>query len=205
MQDTFSFLIWNIGYAGLGQEMDFFYDGGRETRPTKEQSEEYLGGIKEIISNQKTADFIFLQEVDVFSKRSWYKNEFKEIAENLPNFSGTFTPNYDCKFVPAPIRNPMGRVLSGLASFSQIKPKVINNFYFKSQPAWPKRLFFLKRCYTLLRFDLGIGKDLVLLNIHNSAFESGKTLRKKELADLDSLMRPEYERGNYVIAGEIGI
>jgi len=34
-QNTFSLINWNIGYAGLGQEMDFFYDGGEGVRPTK--------------------------------------------------------------------------------------------------------------------------------------------------------------------------
>ena len=27
--DSFSTMIWNIGYAGLGAESDFFYDGGK--------------------------------------------------------------------------------------------------------------------------------------------------------------------------------
>src|SRR5688500_15776984 len=26
---SFSFLIWNVGYGGLGKEVDFFYDGGK--------------------------------------------------------------------------------------------------------------------------------------------------------------------------------
>ncbi len=28
--DTLQSMIWNIGYAGLGEEMDFFYDGGKK-------------------------------------------------------------------------------------------------------------------------------------------------------------------------------
>jgi len=30
---VFTFLSWNIGYGGLGAEMDFFYDGGKQIRP----------------------------------------------------------------------------------------------------------------------------------------------------------------------------
>jgi hypothetical protein len=33
--DTFTALIWNIGYAGLGAEVDFFNDGGKMVRPNK--------------------------------------------------------------------------------------------------------------------------------------------------------------------------
>ena len=27
---TFEFISWNIGYVGLGEESDFFYDGGED-------------------------------------------------------------------------------------------------------------------------------------------------------------------------------
>ena len=29
-------MIWNIGYCGLGEDMDFFYDGGKQVRTSKE-------------------------------------------------------------------------------------------------------------------------------------------------------------------------
>ncbi|MBT3387853.1 MAG: endonuclease, partial [Desulfobacula sp.] len=28
-QKNYKLLIWNIGYGGLGRDMDFFYDGGK--------------------------------------------------------------------------------------------------------------------------------------------------------------------------------
>ncbi|MBW6459260.1 MAG: hypothetical protein K0B08_01695 [Bacteroidales bacterium] len=34
---VFSFVSWNIGYFGLGAESDFFYDGGKMTRPGTDQ------------------------------------------------------------------------------------------------------------------------------------------------------------------------
>ena len=36
---TFNIMIWNIGYCGLGEKMDFFYDGGKGVRPEKEVSQ----------------------------------------------------------------------------------------------------------------------------------------------------------------------
>ncbi len=33
---TFTFLSWNIGYCGLGADMDFFYDGGKMVRTSTE-------------------------------------------------------------------------------------------------------------------------------------------------------------------------
>ncbi|MBE0649927.1 MAG: hypothetical protein IH595_03700, partial [Bacteroidales bacterium] len=37
VQDSIiSILSWNIGYAGMGAETDFFYDGGKMVRPSRE-------------------------------------------------------------------------------------------------------------------------------------------------------------------------
>ena len=33
---TFEFISWNIGYLGLGEESDFFYDGGENVISSKE-------------------------------------------------------------------------------------------------------------------------------------------------------------------------
>ena len=35
LPDTLTLVSWNIGYAGLGDNMDFFYDGGRRVRDTR--------------------------------------------------------------------------------------------------------------------------------------------------------------------------
>jgi len=200
-QREFSFLTWNIGYAGLGKEMDFFYDGGKQVGPLKEQCTKYFDGIKNILLHHDTCDFIFLQEVDIHSKRSWYVNEFELLANLLPGFFNVFASNYDCRFVPVPINDPMGRVVSGIAGFMRPEPVGIEIHYFDSKVPWPKRLVFLKRCYLLIRFGLDSGKELVILNLHNSAYDFTGVLRKNEITTLDSVMKAEYRQGNYIIAG----
>jgi endonuclease/exonuclease/phosphatase family metal-dependent hydrolase len=197
----FSFLTWNIGYAGLGRDMDFFYDGGKRVIPSEEQCNRYLAGIKKFIVSADSSDFIFLQEVDIRSKRSWELNEFKTLSEALPGFSNAFAPNYRCRYVPSPLREPMGAVESGIACFSRPAPAGAVVQYFNSAVSWPKRLVYLKRCYLLIRFSLDNGKDLVVINTHNSAYDSTGEMRKSELATLDSVMMAEYRRGNYVVAG----
>ena len=61
--DEFVIAIWNIGYAGMSAEMDFFMDGGRQTRITKEQTQ---SNMRHIVATLDTlpADFILLQEVE---------------------------------------------------------------------------------------------------------------------------------------------
>ena len=198
---SFTFFTWNIGYAGLGYEMDFFYDGGKKVRPERDKCTQYFEDIKKLVTTNDSADFIFLQEVDVHSKRAWYTDEYKGLSSALPGFSGLFTKNYDCRFVPVPLQDPMGRVVSGLATWSRLKPESAEVHYFNAFFPWPRRLVFLKRCFVLMRFGLDNGKQLVILNTHNSAYDSTGELRKRELAMLDSVMESEYGMGNYVIAG----
>jgi endonuclease/exonuclease/phosphatase family metal-dependent hydrolase len=100
-----------------------------------------------------------------------------------------------------PIREPMGRVVSGIACFTKFNPTSGESVYFDITFPWPKRLFFLKRCFIALRYELGLGRDLVMINTHNSAFDSTGALRQRELEILADYMRTEYQRGNYVIAG----
>jgi endonuclease/exonuclease/phosphatase family metal-dependent hydrolase len=197
----FSFFSWNIGYAGLGREMDFFYDGGKLTRPPKEKCIQYFEGIKSVLKANISSDFILLQEVDVYSKRAWYQDEYIETSSMFPDHFHGFTPNYDCRFVPSPLSDPMGRVKAGLATFSSMRPDVATVQYYKSDFPWPTRLVMLKRCYLLYRFRLDNGKDLVVVNLHNSAYDSTGILREKELIVLDSVFNSENNRGNYVIMG----
>jgi endonuclease/exonuclease/phosphatase family metal-dependent hydrolase len=62
-------------------------------------------------------------------------------------------------------------------------------------------LFLLDRCFTESRFGLPNGKELVVINTHNSAFVDQQELMEKELAVIRAFMLREYQKGNYVVAG----
>jgi len=200
-QREFTLLTWNIGYAGLGAGEDFFYDGGRSVMPGREQSNRYLEGICNMLGANDTVDFIFVQEADRHSKRSWYRDEVEEIKAVLPGHAMAWAVNYDCRFVPMPPFSPMGRVVSGLATWTKFKPEKAETVYFDAYFPWPKRIVFLKRCFITLRFRAGNGHDLVIINTHNSAYDSSGILRRRELEMLDSAMMSEYRKGNFVVAG----
>lgn len=200
-KDTFSLITWNIGYAGLGAEMDFFYDKGKQVRPTKKISRKYLNNIKSFIGNQDSIDFFLLQEIDVNARRSHHANEVKEITELLEDNHAVFAKNYHCQFIPVPLYEPMGYVKGGMLSFSQFPITQAQRYAYPLIADWPNKLFLLDRCFILTRFPLANGKDLVILNTHNSAYVTDKTLRDKELKILTDKMQSEYLKGNFVIAG----
>ncbi|MDB5226967.1 MAG: endonuclease/exonuclease/phosphatase, partial [Bacteroidota bacterium] len=117
-KDTLIFYDWNIGYCGLGKESNFFYDGGKMVRPSKELSEKNLNGFIETLQRWKAdADFINIQEIDKDSKRSYHINQLQKAFEALGNYKAVFGKNFDVKYVPMPFNEPMGSVLGGIASF----------------------------------------------------------------------------------------
>jgi endonuclease/exonuclease/phosphatase family metal-dependent hydrolase len=199
-KQDFSILSWNTGYAGLGKEMDFFYEGGKQVRPSRTMSGKYLNGIAEELKSAGSADFYFFQEVDVRSKRSYNRDELEQYATVLNSYTYAFAINYNVWFVPVPPLNPMGRVKSGQAIFARYFPSEAVRYAFSSRFPWPKRLFMLDRCFILERFMLDNGKDLVLINTHNSTFDNG-SLRQIELAELKNTLLAEFGKGNYVVAG----
>lgn len=201
---VFTCMIWNIGYSGLGAQEDFFFDGGTMVRPSQTRVEENLKGIRETIAAKTGVDFILLQEVDENSKRSYYNNEVEEIAKALPDYSYGFALNYNVKYVPAPLDRPwnaMGKVRSGLASYSRFAPVEATRIAFPGGFAWPKRVFWLDRCLLVFRYNLPGGKQLLVINTHNEAYDEGGFVKKKEMEVLRDLLTQEYAKGNYIIIG----
>ena len=75
----FSFINWNIGYGGLGEKADFFYDGGKMVVSAEEDVDNYLAGIYNFAKSNDSVDFFFFQEGNrffavtyCFSKRSCF-------------------------------------------------------------------------------------------------------------------------------------
>jgi endonuclease/exonuclease/phosphatase family metal-dependent hydrolase len=198
---SFSFLIWNIGYGGLGAKDDFFYDGGKTVISAEQNVNEYLAGIKNFIQQHSGKDFILLQEVDRNAKRSYKIDELKYIAEALPEYSNTYARNYLVDFIPIPYTSPLGKVDAGLASFSKYELSEATRYQLPGSFPWPKRVFFLDRCILVNRVKLSNGKDLLVINIHNSAYDDTGELKAAEMAYIKKYLLEEYEKGNYLVVG----
>ncbi|MBP9152174.1 MAG: hypothetical protein KBF73_07830, partial [Flavobacteriales bacterium] len=84
-------LNWNVGYCGLGEESDFFYDGGSTVRMDESTVQKNLNGVMNTLKYYDEADIIPLQEVDTLSKRSWKLNEYHSIGQILPEHNSSFT------------------------------------------------------------------------------------------------------------------
>ncbi len=197
---SYSSLIWNIGYAGLGENMDFFYDGGGNVRDTRENVIRNVDAISRFLSSNDTVDFILLQEVDQSSKRSYRINQLHFFDSLLFDHTGFLGINYQVGFVPVPVNDPLGKVKSGIVTFSAKAPLEVIRYAFNANYSWPKRLFMLKRCFLVTTFPVMNGKELSVINIHNSAYDDG-TLRANQLALLNEYALDQYTKGNYILVG----
>jgi len=202
-----SLLIWNIGYCGLDKSMDFFYDGGKQMRPSKEGVADNLNGILEKLSLYRSYDFVMLQEVDRKAKRSYHENMQDIIGEQFPEHRNFFGKNYDVTFVPIPLKEPMGKVESGLLTLSKYDPATVDRFSFPGNYSWPVDIFMLDRCFLVSRHPVAVGREqsagtveLVVINTHNSAYDDG-SLRKQQMEYLNEFLLDEYRKGNYIVVG----
>jgi endonuclease/exonuclease/phosphatase family metal-dependent hydrolase len=181
--------------------MDFFYDGGEMSNPTKKLAGKYLKNIIDFVVSNDTVDFWMLQEVDVKAKRSYNVNQVELVTNAKRGSYGVFAKNYMVQYVPVPISNPMGYVEGGLMTFSDFAPAEAIRYAYPLIASWPDKLFLLDRCFLLNRYPLNNGEDLVIINTHNSAYVYDSVLRIEELQILKSVVLDEYSKGNYVIAG----
>jgi exonuclease III len=197
---AFTVMTWNLGYAGLGSDMDFFYDGGKQVRTSEENTKRNLNQIINFIQLQKNVDFFLFQEVDVQAKRSYYINQRDTIEKVLPEYLSLFAENYIVDFVPVPFTEPMGSVRAGLQTAGKYIPTQSTRYSFPGNFDWPTRIFELDRCFMVNRYQLVNGKELLIINTHNSAFDDG-TLKRQHLDYLIAFLKKEAEKGNYFVVG----
>jgi len=199
---TLSILNWNIGYGGLGENMDFFMDGGTLVRAPESEYDTNRNGIIDFISNS-SAQVYFVQEIDRKSTRSYKEDQYLSFSEILRDYNSSFTKNFDVKYIPAPtiIGTQYGSVLSGLAIFSKYPIVDSTRISLPGNYKWPKKVFFLDRCMLVSEINGEKGERIVLINTHKSAYDKGGFLKKEQLDFIKEFAMKKYSEGKYVIIG----
>ncbi len=196
---TLKVMTWNVGYGALGDNADFFMDGGTmvDTATLERVNENMSGIIAEI--TEEAPDLLLLQEMDRSSNRSHSVDETALIRESLTGMDSTFANNFKVAFLPYPIP-PIGKVDSGLLTLSKYDITGPERVQLPIPFAWPMRMANLKRCVTINRIPVEGGRELVLVNLHLEAYDDGEG-KLKQTEMLRELLNAEAEKGNYVIAG----
>ena len=203
LNQSFRVSTWNIGYCGLDASQDFFMDGGTTVNPSnKDQVQSNLNHISSF-AKKLNSDIYLFQEVDEKSKRSFKINEIDGLRKNLNElhpYQSAFAYNFHVPYVPYPVPT-IGTTYAGVLTLNQFEAQDAKRIGFPSSFKWPVSAFNLKRCLLVERIPVeSSDKELVLINLHLEAYDDGggRALQTKMLSDL---MKKEYEKGNYVIAG----
>jgi len=205
LNETISFMTFNIGYAGLGANEDFVMDGGKKGRAdSKDIVEGYLAGIIETLETYPS-DFYLLQEVDLKARRSYNINQVEQIHEAIGTlYSSQFSYNFKVPFVPFPLSftDHIGYVESGLTTYQKVQAETSQRYQFPGSFSWPLRVANLKRAMMITSIPIeNSSKSLFVINLHMSAYDGDGSLRTQEMALLKEVMTSLYEAGHYVVVG----
>lgn len=203
LNETLTLMTFNIGYASLGADEDFVLDGGVKAKTDSiEVMLAYLAGITELV-HAHSSDLYLFQEIDVLSQRSYNTDQRAHFAEALPQYGHAYATNFRSLFVPFPLSftQMIGRVESGIATYSQYHVSEATRIQLPGAFPWPVRLANLKRALLIIRLPISDSdKELVVINGHLSAYDDG-SMRTQEMQLLKEIMEAEYALGNYVIVG----
>lgn len=197
--DPLKVLSWNIGYGALGDNADFFMDGGEMvTTATEDRLQKNLDGITKLI-RKVDPDVALLQEVDSDSSRSYHVDETDVMSDLFNDDTEVESLYHASPFVPYPLP-PLKEVHMNLMTLSRLGIETATRVQLPVSFTWPMRTANLKRCLLVSRVPLKDSeKELVFVDLHLEAYDSGegKEAQTKMLLDV---LRSEAKKGNYVIA-----
>ena len=200
VNETYSIMSYNIGFGAYESDYSFFMDGGESSwAKSKEDLIRNIDGIGNDVK-EVNPDIVILQEVDTNGTRTYHVDE----AEQLKNIFGysnyVFSQNFDSPFLFWPLTEPHGKNQSGLLTCSSLE---FTSSLRRSLPVSTsvKRIVDLDRCYSITRIPVENGKELVIFNVHLSAYGSDASVREGQLGMLTGDIQKEVDNGNYIICG----
>lgn len=208
---TYTATTYNVGFGAYNHDFDFFMDKGQLKngkklhghRGTAISKQAVLDSTNGVISTmkQQNPDFMFFQEIDTNSTRSFHVNQVKSVEQHFTDMDHVFASNFHSAYLAVPITNPHGTVRSGLLSMSKYHMASAERRKYPVSSGPIEKFVDLDRCFVVMRFPVKNGKYLVMINSHMSAYDKGGKMRKAQMKLISSVMEKEYKAGNYVIVG----
>lgn len=198
--ETYTAITYNVGFGAYLPDYSFFMDGGESSwAASKESAAAAITGAA-ALADSYDPDFVLFQEIDIDATRTYHLNEYALMRDSLSDYTTVFAQNYDSAFLFYPLTEPHGANQSGIATFSKYE---VTSAIRRSLPISTSfsKLFDLDRCYSISRMPVDNGRELVLFDVHLSAYGSSDEIREGQLSTLCADMKAEVEAGNYVLAG----
>lgn len=198
--EPYTIVTWNLGFGAYSDDYGFFMDGGTESWAfSKDAVYENLGFAEDQLK-ALAPDLMILQELDIDSTRSYHVDEAELMRQAFSDYQSFFAQNYDSPFLFYPFTQPHGASRSGILTLARFGHDREVRIGLPIETGFTKFLD-LDRCYSKIWIPLENGKDLVLYNLHLSAYTSDGTIAQRQLEILCADMLAEYQAGNYVVGG----
>ena len=197
---NYTIVTQNCGFGAYSPDFTFFMDGGTESWAESKDT---------VVSNIDMAadkllsydpDFVFLQEIDTDSTRSYHVDQREQMSAHFQGYKQVFAVNYHSPFLMYPLTQPHGASNSGLMTLSKTDVTSALRRSLKISEGFSKFLD-LDRCYSVSRIPTDNGKELVLYNVHTSAYGGSDEIRTSQITQLTQDMLEEYKKGNYCVCG----
>lgn len=208
---AYTLMTYNIGFGAYSDDYTFFMDTGEMKDGTKtagtsaraKSKEEALTNTEGSVGLLKAEnpDFIFVQEADEKATRSYGINQVELLKEAFPGYASAFACNFHSAYLFFPFHEPHGSVQAGMLTFGKYRISESIRRQFPVDNSFITKFTDLDRCFMVSRVPLENGKELLLINLHLSAYDEGGKIRAEQLALLNQVFEEEREKGNYVIAG----
>ena len=192
---TYTIVTQNLGFGAYSQDFTFFMDGGKESwgRSEEEVTANINSGAKTV--NDFSPEFVLFQEVDFDSTRSYHIDESKLLLQTFKDYSYTTAVNYHSAFLMYPLTQPHGSSNSEIMTLSKY---AITGGIRRSLPISTgiSKLLDLDRCYSKSRVAVEGNKELVLYNVHLSAYGGSDEIRSGQMTMLFEDMKAEIGRAH---------
>ncbi len=189
-KDELVVMTYNIKFGG--GRIDFFFDcHGDRVLMSRDEVEENLDGLVEKI-NQVDPDVLFVQEVDVASKRCAFVDQLQVLLDSTKLNHAVYASQWRADFVPS---DGIGAVDSGNAILSkyELKDGTRIALPLRSDQDALQRYFYLRRNLLTAELDAAaLGKPVRLVATHAEAYSQDGTKKahiERFLEELDNQAR----------------
>lgn len=192
---------FNIGYGGLDEAQDNYSQNGIGVKASnKEKVQENLDGVTKVLDLFEP-DILLFQEIDIKSSRSYRVDQLEYLSEKYPNYSYIYGKNYDVAWNPFPFLKPLGKIESGLATFSRFYSTWAYRYSLPGQEDGFHKYYDYDRSFIVSRFDVENGETLLVINLHLSDFSQTGVRRHEEFQYLKNYLIEEARKGSYIVVG----
>lgn len=189
-------MLWNAGYAGLGEASDFIADGGKMLLPpSKALVQANLAAIVAEL-RRSDADLVMMQELAGPGLLTHGVDVVGGVRAALPGHAMLFSSDIHTRLMP-----PFLSLKHGLGMFTRLKldrqPRLHR---LPLEPGATMGLIHRQYHAQIAEADVG-GRPWAFVNLHLSAFDEGADTRIEQLRAVMALGEQLHAQGKAVVIG----